>query len=63
MLLKEILKGIDFTVVQGENKLSIPLAKMRSKALYKISEVCFVIHPEDVVETAGTFEIQKIEII
>ena len=58
-----ILEAFELPVVQGENKLSIPLAKMRSKALYKISEVCFVIHPEDVVETAGTFEIQEIEII
>lgn len=58
-----ILETFELPVVQGKNKLGIPLAKMRSKALYKISEICVVIHPEDVVEAAGTFEIQKIEII
>ena len=42
--------------------MSIPLERMRSKALSDISEVCFVIHPEDVVEDEGMFKISMIEV-
>lgn len=58
-----ILDAFELPVTKGENILSIPLEKMHSQALYKISEICFVIHPGDVVGTTGTFEIQKVEII
>ena len=51
-----------FPVVYGENKLSIPLKEMRSKALTQIKEICFVIHPEDVVEEEGMFQIGEIRI-
>lgn len=57
-----LLETFEFAVDQGENKLSISLEKMRSKALSDISEICFVIHPEDVVEDEGMFKISKIEI-
>ena len=35
---------------------------MRSKALGNISEICFVIHPEDVREEEGMFKIGSIKI-
>lgn len=35
---------------------------MRSKALREISELCFVIHPEDVAEEEGMFRISEIRI-
>lgn len=41
------------TCAHGKNKLTISLREMRSKALSQISEICFVIHPEDVIEEQG----------
>lgn len=55
-----ILETFDFSVSSGENKLSIPLAKMQSKALGEVSEICFVIHPDDVSEDNGEFGISGI---
>lgn len=57
-----ILETFQLPVVHGENKLTIPFKEMRSKALSQISEICFVIHPEDVVEEEGMFQIRDIEI-
>lgn len=57
-----ILETFEFPIVYGENKLNVPLKKMRSKALSEISEICFVIHPEDVVEPEGMFKISNIGI-
>ena len=58
----KILETFEFPVVYGENVMRVPLKKMRSKALSEISEVCFVIHPDDVVETEGMFRIGQIAI-
>lgn len=55
-----ILETIQLSVVHGENKLRIPLKEMYSKALSQISEICFVIHPEDIVEEEGMFKISDI---
>lgn len=57
-----LLETFKLPISYGENKLSIPLKKMRSKALRQISEICFVIHPEDVVEEEGMFKISEINI-
>lgn len=57
-----ILETFKFPLGYGENKFSIPLEKMRSKALSDISEICFVIHPDDVVEEEGMCKIGEIEI-
>lgn len=57
-----ILETFEFSVGYGENKLSVPLKEMRSKALSNISEICFVIHPDDVVEEEGMFKVGGIEI-
>lgn len=57
-----ILETFQFNVVYGKNELSIPLARMRSKALSNIVEICFVIHPDDVVEDEGMFKIGGIHI-
>lgn len=57
-----ILETFEFHVGYGENKFNIPLEKMRSKALSNISEICFVIHPDDVKEEEGMFKISEIEI-
>lgn len=57
-----ILETFEFPVCQGENRLSVPLKKMKSKALNNISEICFVIHPDDVVEEEGMFKVGKMEI-
>lgn len=57
-----LLDTFEFAVSQGENKFSLSLERMRSKALSNISEICFVIHPDDVVEDEGMFKISEIEI-
>lgn len=57
-----ILETFEFPVQYGENKLSIPLEKIRSNALCNISEICFVIHPDDVQEEEGMFKISEIQI-
>jgi len=59
---QSVLETFKLPVVYGENKLSIPLKEMRSKALTQIKEICFVIHPEDVVEEEGMFQIGEIRI-
>ena len=38
------------------------LKKIKSKALNNISEICFVIHPDDVVEEEGMFKVGEMEI-
>lgn len=58
----KILETFELPIVHGENILQVPLKKMQSKALTEISEICFVIHPDDVVETEGMFKIGKISI-
>ncbi len=57
-----ILETFEFPISYGENALRISLEKMRSKALSNISEICFVIHPDDVVEDEGMFKVSGIEI-
>lgn len=57
-----ILETFKFSVDYGENKIHIPLEKMSSNALSNISEICFVIHPDDVREEEGMFKIGKIQI-
>lgn len=58
----KILETFSFPVTYGENRLSIPLSQMRSEALSEISELCFVIHPEDIIEKEGMFQISKINV-
>ena len=58
----KILETFTFPIKSGKNKLEIPLERMRSKALSQISEICFVIHPEDTVKEKGSFQISNIEI-
>ena len=58
----KILRDFQFPVKNGENKFNIPLSEMQSKALSNISEICFVIHPRDVIEEEGMFKIGGIEI-
>lgn len=57
-----LLDTFKFPVERGENKFSIPLKRMRSKALADISEICFVIHPEDLVGEEGMFKLSEIKI-
>lgn len=56
----KILETFEFMIGYGENQCSISLEKMRSKALANISEICFVIHPDDVVEDEGMYKISNI---
>lgn len=58
-----ILETHEFPIEYGENEIRISLKEMRSKALSDISEICFVIHPDDVVEDEGMFKIKDIEIL
>lgn len=58
----KILETFEFQVVTGENKLSVPLKKIQSKALREISEICFVIHPDDVIEDEGMFQISELKV-
>lgn len=57
-----ILAVYDFPVFGSKNVFTVPLGKMKSKALSSISEICFVIHPDDVVEDEGMFKIGGIKI-
>lgn len=57
-----ILETFEFPLNHGENKLRIPLSNIQSKALSNISEICFVIHPDDVLEEEGMFKIGEMEI-
>lgn len=34
---------------------------MQNKALRNISEICFVIHPDDVIEDEGMFKFENIK--
>lgn len=58
----EVLDTFKFSVEHGENKFSIPLKKMKSKALANISEICFVMHPEDLVAEECMFKLSEIKI-
>ena len=58
----KILDAFEFAIQYGENQIEIPLSKMRSKALGNITEICFVIHPDDIVEDEGMFIIGNIQI-
>ena len=59
----KILDTFEFTVNYGENKINIPLEKIKSKALSNISEICFVIHPDDIKEKNGMFKIGGVGIV
>ena len=56
----KILDSFEFAIHYGENRISVPLLPMKSDALGHISEVCFVVHPEDVVEAEGMFRIGEL---
>ena len=60
---KCLLKKFSCPVEYGENRIHIPLKEMRSKALREISEICFVIHPEDVIEKEGMFQVGEISVV
>ena len=57
-----ILETFQVPVQYGKNEITIPLYKMKSIALSNISEICFVIHPNDVVEDEGMFKISELHI-
>lgn len=57
-----ILESFEIPIVYGDNDISISLEKMKSKALKSISEICFVIHPDDIVEDEGMYKISNIRI-
>ena len=58
----KILDTFEFAIQYGENQIEIPLSGMRSKALINITEICFVIHPDDIVEDEGMFMVSNIQI-
>lgn len=57
-----ILDKFEKEIVYGENNVTIPISKMKSEALSYISEICFVLHPEDVTEAEGMFKISNLHI-
>ena len=58
----QILRKFELPLTSGDNNISIPLKDMRSNALGHISEICFVIHPNDVTEKEGMFIIKDIKV-
>ena len=58
----KILDTFEFNIHAGENELSIPLNSMQSRALKEITEICFVIRPEDIIEDEGMFNISNVVI-
>lgn len=57
-----ILKTYSKSIVYGKNEINIELQEMQSKALQEISEICFVLHPYDVIEKEGMYKISNIRI-
>lgn len=57
----QILDTFEFQLKHGENKLNINIEKIKSNMINNISEICFVIHPNDVNEN-GIFKISNIKI-
>lgn len=57
-----ILETFEIPIVYGDNEIHIPLEKMKSKAMKSISEICFVIHPDDVIEDEGMYKISNFSI-
>ena len=57
-----IIESFIKEVQYGENRISIPLCSMKSNALSHVSEICFVVHPEDVVEAEGMFKISEMRV-
>jgi len=49
-----------YKITAGENKIYIPLAKMKSQALQEISEICFVVWNNQFIESEGMFELRNI---
>ena len=58
----KILRAFEMDVSYKNNALSIPLASMQSSALSRVTEICFVIHPGDVNEPEGMFEIGNLHV-
>lgn len=58
----QVLGTFEIPIAYGDNDIHIPLEKMKSRALKSISEICFVIHPDDVVEDEGMYKISGISI-
>ena len=56
------IKQFPFSIKYGDNTLSIPLSDMRGDALRDITEICFVIRPEDIVEDEGMFKVKNVKI-
>ena len=59
----KILDSFEFDLIAGENTLDIPLITMQSNALKYITEICFVIRPEYILEDEGMFNISDVTII
>jgi len=57
-----IIKAYRNAIVYGSNRIEIALNEMKSEALRQISEICFVIHPHDIVEVEGMFEIINLRV-
>lgn len=57
-----LLHTFEIPLVSGENQVRLHLDKMRSNALGEVSEICFVIHPDDVLEDEGMYKIGKIKV-
>lgn len=57
-----ILDTFTIDIQRGINNIVIPLAKMQSIALERISEICFVIHPDDLIENEGTYILSDLRI-
>ena len=57
-----ILDVFSIDIKRGINNVAIPLSKMRSTALERISEICFVIHPDDLVEDEGIYILRDFRI-
>lgn len=49
-----------FNVHKGIQECKIPLSELTSEKLKSITEICFVIHGEDVVEDEGSFMIENL---
>lgn len=58
----EVFQRVTLELIPGENLLSIPLKGIRYRPLGEINEICFVIHPKDMLKLDGTIVIDQIRV-
>ncbi len=59
---QRVFYALHYDLAQGENHVRVPLAEMLGRPLDRVRELCFVVHPEDVVEFDGRVSVTDIHV-